>query len=433
MTEKSNEPGGDVKGRTVRAGSVLALITCFLVIVLDGFNTTSFAFVVPPLAHEWGLVPARFTSVFVATNVGAVLGYVSVGSVARRFGYRFAGTASVVVSAGFTLAATFATNIATLSALRLFAAVGLCAVLPIAITASASIIGPKHKVAASLIMTTGMSVGSVAGGMIGGPLMQHLGWHAIFVLGGILPLVVALPFFLVLSPARCADLMANGARDPAQRAAARPQVLFRGDLAIFTSLLWLFAFLVFMDVFAMLSWIPTLLPSFGVAPARASVGIAAFSFGGLCGNILMTLIVALMALAGRVRLKLALTIGFVLVIAGFVALGRAQLGAAAVLLMIGVIGAGLVNAMMGLTAMAVARYPLQMRATGLGWAHAIGRMGSFVGPAICGELLSLGWSARAIVLIAIVPAVAAMVTLGALALTGRASSGVRRTEGLAQY
>ena len=36
---------------------------------------SSISFVVPKLAHDWRLAPALFTTVFVATNIGAALGF----------------------------------------------------------------------------------------------------------------------------------------------------------------------------------------------------------------------------------------------------------------------------------------------------------------------------------------------------------------------
>jgi MFS transporter, AAHS family, 4-hydroxybenzoate transporter len=415
-----------------------ALFVCFLVIVLDGFNTTSISFVVPRLALDWHLTPATFTPVFVATNVGAALGFIGTGPLVKRLGQRAAGIASVIVFGAFTLVTVFASDVATLSALRLIAAIGLGSALPIAITASAAIIGPKHKVAASLLVTTGMSVGAVAGGVTGGPLMAHFGWQAIFLAGGLLPFTVVFPFYRILAAGTASGEAA--AEEPAQEGRAQGhggtgtlKSLFSNGLAAYTCLLWVFSFLIFMDVYALLFWVPTLLPSFGFAPNRASAGMAAFSMGGLSGNILMTAAVTAMALAGRVRVKSALTLGLVLVIASIAALGRATLDEAAVLLMIGVIGAGLVNGIMGQTALAVAFYPPETRAIGVGWGLAMGRVGSFVGPAIGGALLSLGWPARDIVLMAIIPAVAAMLTLGALALAGRGARHFPATEALAQH
>lgn len=400
----------------------LALLICFLVIVLDGFNTTSISFVVPTLAHQWHLAPAHFTPVFVATNIGAALGFMITGPLAQRFGQRMVGIASVMLFGGATLLTVFAVNIAMLSALRLLAAIGLGAALPIAITASAGIIGAKHKVAASLLVTTGMSVGAVTGGLIGGSLMAHFSWHAIFVLGGVAPFALVQPFFRVLAMGGTTEADATAA--PAKT--ANPlKALFQPGLALYTCLLWLFSFLIFMDVYALLFWVPTLLPAFGFPVDRAPVGMAAFSIGGLSGNVLMTLAVTWMTLAGRVRVKSALALGIALVIVSVALLGQLALPQGVVLLLIGVMGVGLVNGIMGQTALAVEFYPPEIRATGVGWGHAIGRVGSFVGPAIGGALLSLGWPVRDIVATAALPAAAAIVTLGAISLAnrGRESTG----------
>jgi MFS transporter, AAHS family, 4-hydroxybenzoate transporter len=391
-----------------------ALFVCFLVVVLDGFNTTSISFVVPTLAHDWRLSAAAFTPVFVATNVGAAIGFIVTGTLAQRFGHRLVGLVSVVLFGGATWLTMYAGNVVALSAMRVLAAIGLGAALPIAIAASASIIGARHKVAASLLVTTGMSVGAVIGGVVGGPLMHRFGWQAVFMLGGALPFVVVPAFYRILP----AGVPPRSQHAPTKRANPM-KALFGEGLATYTCLLWLFSFLIFMDVYALLFWLPTLLLSFGFSLEHAPAGMAAFSVGGLSGNLLMTAVVTAMTFAGKVRLKAALTVGIVIVIAGIAALAHVAVPPAAVLLLIGAIGAGLVNGIMGQTALAVAFYPEHLRATGVGWGHALGRVGSFVGPAIGGALLSLGWAPRDIVLTAIVPACLAIVALGALAADGR--------------
>lgn len=405
---------GDAIPDASHTGWRIALFVCFLVVVLDGFNTTSISFVVPMLAHDWQLSAAAFTPVFVATNIGAAIGFIITGSLAHRFGHRLVGLASVVLFGGATWLTMYADNVAALSAMRVLSAIGLGAALPIAIAASATIIGARHKVAASLLVTTGMSVGAVIGGVVGGPLMHRFGWQAVFVLGGALPFVVAPAFYRILP----AGVPPRAAHKPQMR--TNPvKALFGNGYATYTGLLWLFSFLIFMDVYALLFWLPTLLLSFGFTLEHAPAGMAAFSIGGLSGNLLMTAAVTAMTLAGKVRVKSALTVGIVAVIAGIAALAHVAVLPAVVLLLIGVIGAGLVNGIMGQTALAVAFYPEHLRATGVGWGHALGRVGSFVGPAIGGALLSLGWAPRDIVLTAIVPACLAIVVLGALSAAGR--------------
>jgi AAHS family 4-hydroxybenzoate transporter-like MFS transporter len=411
--DKQTSTGEEFTQRPGR-GWLWALSIGFLVIVLDGFNTTSISFVVPKLAGAWGLAPASFTPVFVATNIGAAIGFMISGPLAQRVGNRIIGLLSVLLFGGSTLATIFAVDIASLSVLRLIAAIGLGGALPIAITASASIIGAKHKVAASLLVTTGMSVGAVIGGVTGGPLMREFGWQAVFIVGGVLPFVLVPAFFGIL-PAE-GKLPKDGA---VSRSSNPFKVLFKDGLGVYTCLLWTFSFLIFTDVYALLFWLPTLLPNFGFAPDQASVGMAAFSIGGLSGNILMTMAVAMMTIAGKLRLKSGLALGGVLVILSIAVLSQIAIVPSVVLLLIAVIGAGLVNGIMGQTALAVSFYPAEIRATGVGWGHAVGRVGSFIGPAIGGALLSLGWPAREIVLTAVLPAAAAILVLGALALAGR--------------
>jgi MFS family permease len=57
-----------------------------------------------------------------------------------------------------------------------------------------------------------------------------------------------------------------------------------------------------------------------------------------------------------------------------------------------------------------------LRATGAGYAAASGRVGSILGPALGGAMLSFGWSARDIILTTILSAILAMPTVTVLGL-----------------
>jgi AAHS family 4-hydroxybenzoate transporter-like MFS transporter len=50
----------------------------------------------------------------------------------------------------------------------------------------------------------------------------------------------------------------------------------------------------------------------------------------------------------------------------------------------------------GLLALAAIYYPSAIRSTGVGWATAVGRFGSFTGPLVVGALLSAHWSVHVI-------------------------------------
>jgi len=107
------------------------------------------------------------------------------------------------------------------------------------------------------------------------------------------------------------------------------------------------------------------------------------------------------------------------------------LGASIPLLMsvVGIAGFCTVGGQTAANALAAESYPTAVRATGVGWALGIGRIGSIIGPVISGMALSLHLSLRDIFLCAGVPALGAalaIMVLGALsrnrpAVTAQAS------------
>ncbi len=77
------------------------------------------------------------------------------------------------------------------------------------------------------------------------------------------------------------------------------------------------------------------------------------------------------------------------------------------------VGAGTVGAQNCNNGIAAKFYPTEMRATGIGWALAVGRIGSIIGPAVGGLLLATG--PDAIFVFAMVPplvAAAAYLVMG---------------------
>ena len=71
-----------------------------------------------------------------------------------------------------------------------------------------------------------------------------------------------------------------------------------------------------------------------------------------------------------------------------------HLGHSAVLVTLAIFVAGfcIVGGQIAANALAAAFYPTTVRATGVGWALGIGRVGSIVGPLVGGVLLTMKWS-----------------------------------------
>lgn len=122
MTLRTSDHGASA-GSEVNAPAawppIAVLVLSFLTIVLDGYDTTAIAFVIPTLAREWGQAPSAFTPTLVATSAGAVVGYMLSGRLSAWLGRRRAIVTGVLVFALGSVATAAAASIPSLTALRL--------------------------------------------------------------------------------------------------------------------------------------------------------------------------------------------------------------------------------------------------------------------------------------------------------------------------
>ncbi len=389
---------GRAEGRVRLAAAGL----CFLTILLDGYDTAVISFTAPSIAHDWRLPAAAFTPAFVATSLGAVIGYLCCGALVLRLGHRRVVIASVGFFGLMSLATVLAADITALTALRFVTALGLGGAIPTAIALASEHAEERRRELTAAIVTVAITIGATLGGLVAVPLLRRWGWQAPFVLGAVLPglLALALAAWLPDTPAR-------------GRRGTSPATLFRHGLALPTLLLWAMAFLAFMQSYSFTYWLPLLLTSFGFDRASAALGNTYIGAGGIAGVVLM---VALVQRVGSARyLAGAFTVG-----AGFVlllAFGGLPNGAVPWLLFL--IGAGLGVGGVGQATIGAMLYSAGVRTTGIGWSSAMGRIGSILGPAIAGAFLYLRWPARSIIAVAAVPALAAAATACAIFMLTR--------------
>ncbi|HEX4356846.1 MAG TPA: MFS transporter [Pseudonocardia sp.] len=412
-TQPDTGAGARVEPSRVRWGLV---VLAFLAVLLDGFDSAALAVVVPTLSREWHVTAAGFTLPLVLTNIGVVLGYLSSGWLGARWGRRRLLIGGVVLFAAATCAVAALLglrSIPLLTALRVLTGVGLGAVLPAAVSLSTEHSPTRRRELVAVVVTLGLTSGGTLGGFFGGRLLLGLGADGVFWVAGLLPLV------LVVALVRWVPRTSAAA--PAHAEAAREEArlgrLFTPELRTNTTLLWTFAFLVFVAAYTLTSWTPTLLTGYGFSPSRAPLGLAFVSFGGLLGGL------ALIPLAARIGIARALVLMPTLGVVCMVVAARADLGDTALLLALGGAGAGLVAGQIGQLTMAVSLYSVGARTTGIGWVSALGRAGSIVGPAIAGVLIAFALAGKDIVLLTAIPV---LVAAGcALVLARRTRRGAR--------
>jgi AAHS family 4-hydroxybenzoate transporter-like MFS transporter len=369
----------------------------FLAVLLDGFDAASLAIVVPTLA-KWGVAPASFTIPLVLTNIGVVLGYLSCGWLGARLGRRpmlIAGVVLFAVLTGATALVLPMESITALSVLRFGTGLGLGMALPLSVALATDHSPDRRRELVAVIVTLGLTSGSTVGGLLGGRLLVGLGAAGVFWVAAILPLVLAAVLVTAMpEPPR----RQSGA---AAKHDARLARLFAPELRATTTMLWTFAFLVFIAAYTLTSWVPTLLVGYGFSPTEAPIGLAYVSFGGLLGGL------ALIPLAARFGITRTLILLPTLGAICMVVAARVPLSNGALLLVLGGAGAGVVASQIGQLTLAVTLYSAGTRTTGVGWAAALGRAGSIVGPGVAGILIGLALAGKDIVLITTVPVVVA--------------------------
>ncbi|MDN5914821.1 MAG: MFS transporter [Pseudonocardia sp.] len=374
---------------------IAVVVVAFLAVLLDGFDAATLAFVVPTLARDWAITPAGFTLPLVLTNVGVVLGYLACGTLGARFGRRRLLVGGLVVFAACTLVVAItlpAQSVPLLTVLRFLTGLGLGSVLPVAVSLATTHSPTRRRELVSVIVTLGLASGATLGGFFGGRLLAGVGADGVFWVAGLLPLVVA------GAAARLLPSESGLSQDTAQaRHDARVGRLFDARLRTDTVLLWAFSFLVFVAAYTLTSWVPTLLLGYGFAPADAPLGLAFVSLGGVLGGIV------LIPLAARIGITRALIIMAVVGAACMAIAARVDLGHTGLLLVLGGAGLGVTAGQIGQLALAVTLYPESTRTTGVGWAAALGRAGSVIGPGLAGILLALALPGADIILMTAAP------------------------------
>ena len=399
---------------------------CILIAVLDGFDTQSIGFVAPAISSAWHLSPIDFGFLFSATLLGSVLGTSVFGTLSDRFGRRRLTIAMTVLFGLCSGISALAGNFPELLACRLIGGIGLGGVIPNTMAMAAEY-SPSRRRATMVTMTLwGFPAGAVLGGLVSGWLIATFGWHSVFVVGGIAPLVLA--GFLVrllpesirflattttgrvkaqglldqIAPGQAIDWEAgnDGAGASLRRVAYGS--LFSGGLAPTTILLSLALFFSLLLTYLLVNWTPSILAKAGMPLSSAILGVASINAGGIAGSYLMSRLIdrstrPLMLLAAGYGMS-----GIVLAVVGSIAPTSAMALAA-----LGLCGFFQVGTQMSMTAFTAGQFPVAVRGTGIGFVQAFGRLGSLVGPMAGGAMLSAGVHSGTLFTACLVPALAA--------------------------
>ena len=399
------------------------VLLCFLIVFLDGLDTAAMGFIAPALTQEWGIDRASLGPVMSAALIGMVFGALGSGPLADRFGRKGVLVVAVFLFGLFSLISAYSTNLEQLMALRLLTGIGLGAAMPNATTLLSEYTPERLKSLLVTSMFCGFNLGMASGGFVSAKLIPAYGWHSLLLLGGVLPLVLALVLLVLLPESARFLVVRNRGADkvkrvlapiaPSEVVAARDfsvpeqktvqsrnvfKVIFSGTYSAGTLLLWLTYFMGLVIVYLLTSWLPTLMRDAGASMEQAAFIGALFQLGGVLSSVAVGWAMD--------RFNPHKVIGIFYCLAGVFAYFVGQSLGTVTLLATLVLAAGMcVNgAQSAMPSLAARFYPTQGRATGVSWMLGIGRFGAILGAWIGATLLGLGWNFEQVLTALIVPA-----------------------------
>ncbi len=403
---------------------------CFVIVLLDGFDTAAIGFIAPSLIKEWGVTKPMLGPVLSAALFGLAAGALTAGPLADHFGRKLVLLVVVTLFGVACLASSFAADLPSLTALRFVTGLGLGAAMPNAVTLMSEYCPDARRATLTNLMFCGFPLGAAFGGFLAAWMIPQWGWRSVLVLGGVMPLLLAV-LMLALVPESVRFLVVR--RKPVEQirkvlvriAGAtvdtidrfvltehRPVTNERGGLAqvlsrpyrVGSAMLWVAYFMGLVIFYALINWMPLLFKDAGLDPKTATLIAALFPLGGIGA-------VAFGWLLDRFEGDRILALGYVLTAVGVWAIGQV-VGSVGILVAVVFVAGALMNtSQSSLPALAAGFYPTNGRATGVAWMMGIGRFGGIAGSFLVAQLALVHMSFAGVFAVLAVPALVAAAAL----------------------
>lgn len=387
----------------------MVFILCFLIVLLDGFDTAAIGFIAPSLISEWGIEKNQLGAVLSAALFGLAFGALAAGPLADRLGRKGVLTAAVIVMGAASLVSAYSSSLDSLTFWRFVTGLGLGAAMPNAVTLMNEYCSDQKRSFITNCMFCGFPIGSAFGGFIAAWLIPHYGWRSLLILGGVIPLILAVLMIVLLPESVRFMVFRRYPADRIRKALSRInekarhavgfvleettskaahnepkheglRLVFSSKYIVGTLMLWTTYFMGLVIVYGLVNWMPVLFREAGVPSSQASVIAALFQLGGI-GAIFFGL------LMDRWNANLVIAAGYALTCLAVAMIGQV-LGSGIPALIAAVALAGLIMnaAQSSMQALAAEYYPTAGRASGVAWMLGIGRFGGIAGSFLVAEL-----------------------------------------------
>ena len=381
---------------------------CSLIYLLDGLLHSILGPLAPEIAGELGLTNTQLGPIFSANLLGQCIGLVAVPMLAARMSQR---TVVLLALLGFGLAqaaTALAQGATSLFVWRLITGLFLGGALPSCLALVTAAAPVERRGFAIMVLFTGYGLGATLAGVVATAFAGIGGWRVAMLAAGLACLATAVLGALYLRDPAAGD----GKSTEAAAGWSGPLQIVSRPYLVGTLMLWLLFIAMLTISYCLTSWLPTLLVEVGRDRQFAALSISIFSLGGIIAALGVGLLIDRW---GATRTLVSfLCLATVLLFAVGQVLATAS--GAVLMTLLALCGFFVLGAYGGINVVLATFYPASIRATGIGWAKSIGRIGTLVAPVLIGSALTLGMAETSIMSLFAVPAALAAVFLAVIAI-----------------
>lgn len=378
---------------------------CAVIMLFDGYDLVIYGSVLPHLMKEWQLTPQTAGLLGAASLMGMMLGAVTLGMAADKFGRKNIIIACTILSSLAVAMNGFAHDTTTFFICRLLTGIGLGGAVPNLVTIIKEMAPGTHRNRLINFVLAFYGVGAIISGLSGLFLIPAFGWQVTFWIAGIC--IFLIPIMYKTFPESISYLIQKNRQtevvktleklNPAHQHHANmhyvvettvskqkiPVVgLFTENKAIGTLLIWSGFAMVMLMVYGLNTWLPKLMNVGGYSLGSSITFLVTLNIGAIIGTLIFGV------LADKWGAKSTLIFGYLLSAASISCLGfHPPTFVLSALLVIA--GGATVGSMSVIHTLAADFYPTNIRSTGVSFAAAMGRFGAISGPLFGGYLLAI--------------------------------------------
>jgi MFS transporter, putative metabolite:H+ symporter len=288
---------------------------CSLAFLLDALDLQVLSLAAPAITRDWGIDARSMGFVFSATFVGMLIGSVTFGLAADRFGRRSMLLLTVLMFSCFAAACAAATTVQTLAVLRFFLGVGVGGLIPISLSMVTETMPAYSRGRMTTFWAIFLSLGNFVAAGAAALILPHYGWQLLLICTAV-PGLIVLALLLTI-PESVRFLLRKGRAADAARTASwlamktlairsedvtkardddKPSLhiaeLFSNQYRRRTILVWGIWFFYSISYFGLILFLPLLVLKKGLfTPQQAYLYVMAFASAAVLGRIASAVVI----------------------------------------------------------------------------------------------------------------------------------------------